>query len=71
MPFAVLAGEIAPAASSDHKISRSQISGATKRDPYLARGTYTLRLRGHDLVASWHGTARRNDADRLPDQPYH
>jgi hypothetical protein len=56
---ALLSGVTAHAASDELVISRSHISAPTKRDPYVTRGTYRLRLRGHDLVASWHGTVKR------------
>jgi hypothetical protein len=57
--FLLLAGVIAHAASSGAEIGRSHITGPTRRDPFVARGTYMLRVRGHDLVARWRGTVRR------------
>jgi hypothetical protein len=41
------------------RIERSKITGSTKRDPFVTRGSYSLSVRGADLVARWRGTVRR------------
>jgi hypothetical protein len=56
----IMIGAGADATTSGPEIGRSQVSGPTKRDPNLTAGTFTLRVRGHDLVARWHGTVRHS-----------
>jgi hypothetical protein len=43
----------------DSDIERAQITGVTKADPFVARGSYSLTVRHGDLVARWRGTVRR------------
>jgi len=40
-------------------IERSHFTASTKADPYLSRGSYTLSVRGKDVVIRWTGTVHR------------
>jgi hypothetical protein len=40
-------------------IERSHFTARTKADPYLSRGSYTLTVRGKDVIVRWTGTVRR------------
>jgi hypothetical protein len=55
----VTAALSAQAPASSTGIERSKITGSTKGDPFVTRGSYSLSLRGADLVARWRGTVRR------------
>jgi hypothetical protein len=49
----------ARAPASSVTIERSKVAGSTTGDPFVTRGSYSLRVRGADLVARWRGTVRR------------
>jgi hypothetical protein len=48
----------AAAADTETHIARSKITGATKADPNVTRGTYSLSVRRGTLVAQWRGIVR-------------
>jgi hypothetical protein len=52
-------GRLSAAAPASSSIERSKITGPTKGDPFVTHGSYSLSVRGTDLVARWRGTVRR------------